>query len=182
MRTTSYCNFKTSLATILLRWGTGCGSKTRCDNAYNAGYTRCLLYSNDDNMFNIFGSSFVPSALLSNNAGAAIINDVKANIVPVVVISKDTGLFFTNHRWNGIILFFWWALERTQHQTRHWCYWRPGLFHHITTCDDEQWFIHTLCSLLRNFHVYSISSWMCCTANSREEATEPATVDCRRQP
>lgn len=44
-------------------------------------------------MFEIYGSSFVPSALLSNKAGAAIVDDVKANNIPLVVVSKNSAPF-----------------------------------------------------------------------------------------
>ena len=75
--------------TVLLRWGSGCGSRKRCDNAYLAGYARCLLYSNNDVMLDVLGSSFIPSVFISKSAGAAIVSDVKAHGLPVVVVTSD---------------------------------------------------------------------------------------------
>ena len=72
--------------TLLLRFGTACGSKVRCDNAYSAGYSRCLLYWNDVNIGSIYGSSYIPSAATTDAAGLAIVTDVKNQIVPVVQI------------------------------------------------------------------------------------------------
>ena len=58
--------------TVLLRQGSGCRSKTRCDNAYDAGFARCLIYWNDENLLPFLGSSFIPSASISKSAGVAI--------------------------------------------------------------------------------------------------------------
>jgi len=78
--------------TVLLRWGANCGSRLRCDNAFDAGFERCLIYSNDDSMLNILGSSFIPSAFTSKLAGAAILKDVAAGKVPEVVITDTSDI------------------------------------------------------------------------------------------
>lgn len=78
--------------TVLLRWGANCGSRARCNNAFSAGFARCLLYSNDDTLINILGSSFIPSAFISKPAGAAIVTDAAALKVPAVVITDAAGL------------------------------------------------------------------------------------------
>ena len=90
--------------TVLLRWGSGCGSRKRCDNAYLAGYARCLLYSNNDVMQDIYGSSFIPSVFISKSAGAAIVSDVKAHSIPVVVITHD--VFLTSIPTEGTVSYF----------------------------------------------------------------------------
>ena len=69
---------------VLIRWGTfaGLGSAARCNNAYAAGATHCLLYDNVPGAglsANILGGEKIPSAFISNQAGMSIVNAVKAN-------------------------------------------------------------------------------------------------------
>ncbi|KAI9354505.1 peptidase S8/S53 domain-containing protein [Zopfochytrium polystomum] len=73
--------------TVLLRWGSDCGSKARCTTAQNAGAKNCLIYSNGDGIISILGGS-IPSASTTKEAGAAILASA-AN----VVISKDIKQF-----------------------------------------------------------------------------------------
>jgi hypothetical protein len=78
--------------TVLLRYSLDCGSYSACSNAYTAGFARCLLYSDGDYMFTIYGSPSIPSALISQEAGAAIVAAVAAGQTPAVVIAVTGGL------------------------------------------------------------------------------------------
>ena len=78
--------------TVLLRYASSCGSYSACSNAFTAGFARCLLYSDDEYMFTIYGSPSIPSALISQEAGAAIVAAVAAGQTPAVVIAATSGL------------------------------------------------------------------------------------------
>ncbi|KAI9354508.1 peptidase S8/S53 domain-containing protein [Zopfochytrium polystomum] len=69
--------------TVLLRWGTFCGSVSRCSTAMRAGAKNCLIYSNGDSIIQVTGGS-IPTASTSKEAGAAILASSTD-----VVISKD---------------------------------------------------------------------------------------------
>ncbi|KAJ1566328.1 hypothetical protein HK405_010242, partial [Cladochytrium tenue] len=76
--------------TALIRWGVGCGSSVRCDNAYKAGAVACLIYSNvNESIVNIVGSKSIPSASTSGSFGVAHL----ASPASPVVISNVTTLF-----------------------------------------------------------------------------------------
>eukprot|EP01038_Epipyxis_sp_PR26KG_P009122 gene9122-12303_t len=87
-------NATTTDQTLLLRADfSKCGSNARCSNAAKAGYARCLLYDVDSILSPILGSSEIPSAIISNDAGSAIIASVKAGLTPSVIITNTTKLF-----------------------------------------------------------------------------------------
>ncbi|KAI9363433.1 peptidase S8/S53 domain-containing protein, partial [Zopfochytrium polystomum] len=66
--------------TVVLRWGSVCGSRQRCTIAQNAGAKNCLIYSNGDSIISITGG-FIPSASTSKEAGAAILASATKNVV-----------------------------------------------------------------------------------------------------
>ena len=60
---------------VLVRWGPSeqGGSKTRCDTVHEKGGIACILYGyNDDMSTGIFGSEFIPSAIIAREAGLRI--------------------------------------------------------------------------------------------------------------
>ncbi|KAI9325422.1 peptidase S8/S53 domain-containing protein, partial [Zopfochytrium polystomum] len=71
--------------TVLLRFGSGCGSVVRCTNAQRAGAKNCLVYMNTEGNIILTGGP-IPTASIPSNAGAAIV----ASSTRKVVISKQT--------------------------------------------------------------------------------------------
>ncbi|KAI9363437.1 peptidase S8/S53 domain-containing protein [Zopfochytrium polystomum] len=65
----SFVNKGAAGKTVLLRFGSVCGSRARCTNAQNAGAKNCLVYSNDDTLPLLTGG-FIPTASTSKAAGA----------------------------------------------------------------------------------------------------------------
>ncbi|KAJ3025621.1 UNVERIFIED_CONTAM: hypothetical protein HDU68_006931 [Siphonaria sp. JEL0065] len=77
---------------ILIRWGATSfgGSAARCGYAYKAGASACILYNNGVAPVAIAGSPNVPSMIIPNAAGKAIITAIKAGKKPLVVVSFKT--------------------------------------------------------------------------------------------
>ncbi|KAJ1555974.1 hypothetical protein HK405_009561 [Cladochytrium tenue] len=74
--------------TALLYWGSGCGSKGRCDNAAAAGAVACLIYSNTETIVSIYGSALIPSASTTNEFGLAYLASAGT-----VKITTDQSIF-----------------------------------------------------------------------------------------
>jgi minor extracellular serine protease Vpr len=76
----------------LIRWGPQQGSATRCNNAYAAGATACILYDYQDGpITSVSGSSFIPTAFISLRDGNSILAALKLNKRPVFkLVATDT--------------------------------------------------------------------------------------------
>ncbi|KAJ3296415.1 hypothetical protein HDU76_006728 [Blyttiomyces sp. JEL0837] len=76
--------------TAFMRWGPGCGSRGRCNNAANAGAVACLLYgaSVADDSINILGSDVIPSAFIKHDAGEAILKTGDKSSVVVHTVKQ----------------------------------------------------------------------------------------------
>ncbi|KAI8828894.1 peptidase S8/S53 domain-containing protein [Chytriomyces cf. hyalinus JEL632] len=76
---------------LLLRWGDralGGGSSARCGRAFAAGAAQCVLYSTDLSIPGIAGSADIPSIMIGQAGGRAIIAAVKAGKTPKFEITS----------------------------------------------------------------------------------------------
>lgn len=63
---------------VLIRFGTGGGSAARCNAAFDANATACIIYSDTDATIGIAGANRIPSAYIAKAAGKLEASNIRS--------------------------------------------------------------------------------------------------------